>query len=172
MMNHERPATKKSLHRSASVILASVVFVSACSGGSTARSGCDPARSEPEAADSLIHVLPGAVTAYLTDPPTSGPHQGWSAPQVLDRELSRPEQVGVLETGDVLVQYRPSDVDPQVLARLSQQIPNRFIHLAPNSSLEDPVVLTAWTTKQVCDSLDVETIASFGLKYGGRVGDH
>ena len=64
-------------------------------------------RSDPLDPGSLQHVLPGSPPpSYLTDPPTSGPHQsGRLTGGVLDEPVPAPVQVGALEAGQVLIQY-------------------------------------------------------------------
>ncbi len=140
-------------------MLSAVLLVGAC-GDSDEGAACEGARSEPLAPDGLIHVLPGAETDYLSDPPTSGPHIAWNAPAVIDRVLSPAEQVGVLESGDVLVQYRPNDVEAEAVAELESQLPDRA-HLAPNPALPAPVVFTAHLIKQTCSTLDTEALDRF-----------
>jgi hypothetical protein len=154
-------------------LFVALFLLGACgsSDGSSTAGGCTAARTEPEAPDSLIHVLPGAEPSYPTDPPTSGPHQGWTAPAVLNRELSRPEQVGVLEVGDVLVQYRPTDIAADELGAITASLPPRT-HLAPNSELPQPVILTAWLTKQSCETLDADALARFAAEFTDRVQAH
>ena len=123
------------------------------------------------ASDSLLHVLPGADPTYLTDPPTSGPHQAWAPPPILDRELSLPEQVGILERGEVLIQYLPGSANASEIDEIAQGLAVGA-HLAPNSTLNRPVVLTAWLTKAECSSLDLTSINAFVARHAGDLATH
>lgn len=152
-----RPWRRTALARC--VVVGLAVLGAACSGDAAA-GGCEPIRTEPLAADWLLHILPGGEASYVSNPPTSGPHTPWEAPALIGRALSPGEQVGVLETGDVLVQYRPTDVDPDRLEQIERTLPERA-HLAPNPDLPSPVVFTAHLTKQECPRLDVEAIRLF-----------
>lgn len=125
---------------------------------------CDPAFSEPLAADASLHVLSDAEVSYLSDPPTSGPHVVWNAPQVLERPLSGPEQLGILEQGRVLVQFDPAQVSSGDVGLLVAKLP-ASAHLAPHRNLDAPVVMTAHLTKQRCRALDVEAIRSFAGRH-------
>ena len=142
-----------------------------CGGGSSdgaAGGGCGASRREAAAPDSSVHVVAGAEATYQSEPPTSGPHSPAPGAVVFDRSLTGPEQVGILETGAVLVQYRPDELDPpdrQVLVELARP----EVRIAPNPALPSPVVLTAWTAKQQCDAVDAATIAEFVDEYGDEL---
>jgi hypothetical protein len=105
------------------------------------------------------HVLPGAPEpTYLTDPPTSGPHQAVPAEGgVRDEPLGRPVQVGLLEHGLVLVQYRPADVAAADVAPAATD----QVVVAPNDGLPAPVVATAWLAKRECSAVDLAALAEF-----------
>ncbi len=149
----------------ASLLIASALGV-AC-GSDDPIGVCDPAFSEPLAADASLHVLAGADVEYLSDPPTSGPHVVWDPPAVLDRPLTGPEQTGVLEGGYVLVQFDPSRVPHEVVLEVGTNLPNGA-RLAPNPELEVPVVMTAHLTKQRCRSLDLDAVSGFEERYADR----
>ena len=121
---------------------------SAC--GPTTREALDPAY--------LVHVV-GAEEGvdYLSDPPTSGPHQPAPAVEgVADAPLTRPVQVGVLERGDVLVQHDP-DLDAGQRAEL-EDLAGDGVVVAPNPDLPAPIVATAWLYKQTCDEVDADAL--------------
>jgi Protein of unknown function (DUF3105) len=137
-------------------------LVTACDdgGGSAAPpdTGCGDDEAERLDPDSLLHVFPGAAEPeYLTDPPTSGPHAP-SAPLagLIDTPLSRPEQVGQLEAGVILVQHR--GLEPDDLATLDALASNQVV-VVPNPDLPAPVVATAWTRKLVCGGVDDRALA-------------
>lgn len=153
------------------VLVALTVASVSCSIDSSGSSTCSDSFAEPMAQDSLLHVLPGADPTYLTDPPTSGPHQAWAPPPILDRELSGPEQVGILERGEVLIQYQPRSSKASEIEEIGQGLPVGA-HLAPNSNLDRPVVLTAWLTKAECSSLDLASINAFVARHAGDLRTH
>ena len=116
------------------------------------------------------HVLPGTPEPrYLSEPPTSGPHL--VPPQIqarYDELLSRPIQVGILESGKLLVQYR--DARDAVLVGA---FAGGDVVVAPNSSLDQPVVLTAWLHLQRCQSVNATVIGEFRRQAGlGAPGQH
>jgi hypothetical protein len=116
---------------------------------------------------SLQHVLPGGrVPQYLTNPPTSGPHvPGPKLSGVRTEALDKPTQVGVLESGSVLVQYR--DLDAAAIASLSSVAGDQVV-VAPNPDLPDKVVLTAWVFKRTCSSVDTAAIGEFVTAHRGK----
>jgi hypothetical protein len=152
-----------SLLRYLSIALVSVAFLgfAGCGGGPKGAGACGPAVRE--ALDSnLGHVLPGSPEpTYLTDPPTSGPHTPGAKPSgVLASPLPRPAQVGALEAGAVLVQYR----DPADLEALRPLAGGSTI-VAPNPGLPERVVATAWLFKQTCTAVDVDALRRFAADH-------
>ncbi|MEY2461623.1 MAG: hypothetical protein QOG30_3453 [Acidimicrobiaceae bacterium] len=147
---------------SAAVVLLVVVLLAAplaaCGGGGSSAS-CSSATPEQINTD-LHHVIAGGdEPVYATDPPTSGPHTPGAAPQgVLDHPLSRPSQVGALEAGIVLLQYR--DLSPDEIRSLGQLATDKVVVL-PNASLPDRVVATAWLFKQTCSGVDTAALRGF-----------
>lgn len=154
----------------------SLTLVAACSssaGNSGGSAGaCGPVRREPLDPRSLQHVLPNAPTPqYRTDPPTSGPHQ--PSPPVsgaLATSLPKPVQVGLLEGGNVLVQYRGL---PKAKVRVLDGMAGPKTVVAPNPELErGQVVLTSWLHKQTCSTVDPRAIRAFVTARAGRGADH
>lgn len=117
---------------------------------------------------SLNHVFAGGPEPdYATDPPTSGPHApGAARSGVLDEPLSRPEQVGQLEAGAVLLQYGP-DLGADAVASLEALAGDRVLVL-PNDELPTPVVATAWTRKMECQAVDIEALRAFAEAHVGQ----
>jgi drug/metabolite transporter (DMT)-like permease len=149
------------------VLLLLALFAFPMLGCSASRAGaCSPAR--PEALNpNLNHVLAGAPEpTYATDPPTSGPHTPGAAPTgVLSAPLSRPEQVGALEGGIVLIQHRDlSDAERAELAPLA----TGNVVVAPNPSLPDRIVVTAWLFKQTCSGVDLAELRGFVRTHAGH----
>ncbi|MGV3758908.1 MAG: DUF3105 domain-containing protein [Actinomycetota bacterium] len=133
----------------------------ACGSSDDGDAACGPILREALDSAYLVHVL-GTDTdvEYASDPPTSGPHQpSPPADGALDEPLTRPIQVGILERGDVLIQYQPSlpATDVESLVALAGD----GVVVAPNPDLDDPVVATAWVHKRSCDAVDTAALQTF-----------
>ena len=140
----------------------------ACGGGDGEAGSCGPILREALDSAYLVHVL-GTETGveYSSDPPTSGPHQpGPAVSGVVEDPITRPVQVGILERGDVLIQFSPdlAEDDRTELARLGG---DRVV-VAPNPDLPSPVVATAWVYKRSCTSVDVDPLKDFIEERVGR----
>jgi hypothetical protein len=122
--------------------------------------GCGADTPERVDPGSAIHVLAGAPEPeYATDPPTSGPHApGPPRTGVLDEPLSRPEQVGHLEAGGVLIQY--GELDDESILDLAT-LAGEGVAIAPNPDLPAPVVATAWTRALRCGAVDTGGLQDF-----------
>jgi hypothetical protein len=134
--------------------------LAACGSASGDGAACGPARRERADPASALHLLPGAPEPeYLSDPPTSGPHQSAGLPSgaLLD-PLSRPVQVGLLERGAVVVQH--AGLDPADVDRL-EALAGPQVVVAPAEDLPAPIVATAWTWRMSCDEVDVAAIQDF-----------
>ena len=161
LLLRERRSLRMPVPSSAVVLLVIVLLavpLAACSGGGSSAS-CSSAKPEPINPD-LRHVITGGDDpVYPTDPPTSGPHTPGAIPQgVLDHSLSRPAQVGALEAGVVLLQYR--DLSADEVRSLSGLVTDHVV-VAPNASLPDRVVATAWLYKQTCAGVDAAALRGF-----------
>jgi hypothetical protein len=84
--------------------------------------------------------------------------------------VDRPSQVGILENGGVLLQYKGlSSAEQQRLERQA----GGDVRVAPNPGLPAPVVATAWRHKLVCQGLDIEALKAFVRAYaGGHANGH
>jgi hypothetical protein len=147
------------------LLAAALVLVagSACGdGGGDADGACGPVVREALDPSSPRHLLPGAPEPdYATDPPTSGAHSSGRPPEgVLDASLSRPDQVAVLETGRVLLQYDPDEISAPDRRRI-ERLAGDDVTVAPNPDLPEAVVATAWTVKQTCTRADPDALAEF-----------
>jgi hypothetical protein len=133
--------------------------LSACGGGGGGggSAGCGQPFREPLHANSLQHIIDPSSAKFDTDPPTSGPHL-FTPPArgVVTRQLLPAEQVTVLEAGDVLVQYRDAADAPAVEA-----LRQTWVTIAPNASLKERVVATAWTYKLECRAVDTAALQRF-----------
>ena len=143
----------------------SLITLAGCGGTSE---GCSvPVREELDPSH-LLHVTDPSLAVYQTDPPTSGAHLATSAPGGLVRAALLPAvQITILERGDVLVQYR----DPGDLPALEGVVTNRVV-VAPQPSLPARVVVTAWTYKLTCESVDIEAIGKFADAHAGEAPEH
>lgn len=142
--------------------------VSGCGGDSPLAASCGDVVTEDLDPTWTVHLLPGAAAPdYLTDPPTSGPHfAAEPVTGVLTETLDDPLQVTVLEVGGVMLQYRPADLDDADRGRL-ERLGSDSVVVAPDADLPEAVVATAWATKQSCDGLDIDTLASFVEDHSG-----
>jgi len=143
-------------------VIAASILVHAHSGpASDAGATCRRPSPEPVDPQSAVHLLANAPEpVYRTDPPTSGPHvMNPTVQGAVDTPLSRPVQVGVLERGDVLIQYGPgvSAADRSEL----QDLAGDQVVVAPNPGLSASVVATAWHTKLNCSGVDTAALQSF-----------
>lgn len=141
--------------------VALIVGVAGCGSSDEGEDACGPILREALDSAYLVHVL-GTDTdvEYSSDPPTSGPHQpSPPADGALDEPLTRPIQVGVLERGDVLIQYQPSLATDDVEAL--EALAEAGVVVAPNPDLDDPVVATAWAHKRTCDAVDTAALHAF-----------
>lgn len=155
--------TRTSAARPRPVGLVALVIVlgAGCGDDGGAAGGCGPVRREALDPAYLVHVLDDDIDLeYTSDPPTSGPHKP-SPPDtgVVDRPLSRPIQVGILERGDALLQYDPS-LPAADRERLEGLAGDRVV-VAPNPDLPATVVATGWVYKQLCETVDVPTLEDF-----------
>lgn len=138
-----------------------LALLTGCGGGTDrGTGGCGPITREALDPAYLVHVVGNETSGveYLSDPPTSGPHQPAPAVSgVSDETLSKPVQVGILERGDVLVQYDPEEID----AAEVEPIAAAGVVVAPNPDLPDPVVATAWLFTQHCQEADPAALEEF-----------
>lgn len=162
--------------RHGAAAIALLAGVAACGGGSPGgdapAAGCGDVQQERLDPDHLVHILPGAdEPAFLTDPPTSGPHAPATAREgVAEVPLLRSEQVGQLEAGVVLVQHDGS-LAADDLTALEALGDGPSVLVAPNPDLPAPVVATAWTRKLTCTSLGdggAEALAAFVAEFAGQ----
>jgi hypothetical protein len=144
-----------------------VVGLAAACGGSGSSAACGPVTREQLDPNSGLHVLPDQdVPAYTSDPPTSGAHYSLPPPTgAIGEPVERPLQVTALEGGMVLVQYR--DLPASDVASL-EELGSDQVLVAPNEDLPEPVVMTAWLTKQTCSGVDTDEVETFVEEQGGR----
>ncbi|HVF74907.1 MAG TPA: EamA family transporter [Acidimicrobiales bacterium] len=126
---------------------------------------CAGVVEEPLDPGSTHHLFAGGPeTVYVTDPPTSGPHRTGGLPTgAVDEPLPRPVQVGVLEEGRVLVQYRDPADRAAVVGLAGEQVV-----VAPNPTLPARVVATAWRHKMTCTDVDTDALRRFADQRAGH----
>jgi hypothetical protein len=160
---------RRTISRPVLLVVGAALMIVACGGGGSLEADCGDVVTEELDPTWTVHLLPNAPEPdYLTDPPTSGAH--YSAEPVsgvVDVALDRPSQVTILEVGGVLVQYRPNDVDESDRARLGRLVDDGVV-IAPAPDLADPVVATAWRTKQACQGVALDTLTDFISDHGGQ----
>jgi hypothetical protein len=149
------------------VAVVMLVGLAAACGGDGSSAACGAVTREQLDPNSGLHVLPDqAVPAYTSDPPTSGAHYSLPPPTgAVSEPIERPLQVTALEGGMVLVQYR--DLPADEVASLEELGSDQVI-VAPNEDLPEPVVLTAWLTKQTCSGVDLDEVETFTEEQQGR----
>ncbi len=160
--------------RVAALGAAFLVVSTGCSSGSApASAGCAKPLREALDSRSLQHVLPGATPpTYLSDPPTSGPHQPSPPIHGLRTEpIPAPQQVGLLEGGAVLIQYRGLTA-----AELDEvrSLVGEHVVVAPATELPDGnrIVGTAWLQKVTCRSVDLPALRRFVTAHTGHGPGH
>ncbi len=156
------------LVRAAAVWSCIAAIVVGCS-GSDGSSACGNARRQQAQPDSSRHLIAGAPDpSYVTDPPTSGPHVPMPDDTfVYDEALPKVAQVGILEWGGVLVQYRPGDIDAEGRAAL-EALAGDGIVVAPAPELAEPVIASAWVHLLSCDAVDTDALRSFAEEFRNK----
>lgn len=151
-------------------VVAATVLVS-CDPGEPPFLGCGPELRESLAADAGVHVIASAPVDYASTPPTSGPHAPGPELGVYARTLTPPEQVGVLERGDIVVQYDPL----AIIASEIEQLEATFGPVAvvfPSPDLDDAVVLTAWRVRSSCNAFAPGDVQQFISDHRGNGAPH
>lgn len=146
----------------AALALVSAVTLANCGSSSTTSASCGPVTRESLDPRSLQHVLPSAPPpSYLTDPPTSGPHQPTPPVDgVQQQPIPAVQQVGLLEGGMVVVQYHGLR---EAQVQQVEALAGDAVVIAPADALPDgaAVVATSWLHKQTCSALDTNALQDF-----------
>lgn len=107
--------------------------------------------------------------AYVSDPPTSGPHVSNTAPWgVSTTAVAKELVVHNLEEGGVILNYRP-DLDKASIDRLAAiaRTYDTDVLMVPYPGLSDPIVLTTWGRIDRLKSLDEARVRRFVDAYKG-----
>jgi hypothetical protein len=127
-------------------------------------------RAAPCLPGSPVELLPSphigqaeaASVKYNSDPPTSGPHYGFSIPAgIYSSRLPDALSVHALEHGHVVIQYGPA-VGSEIVTSLDL-IARRYaadVLLAPRESLGVEIALTAWG-----ESIDSACLTNLGCAF-------
>ena len=154
--------------RPVAVVALAIGALGGCTEGTDSSTECGPITREALDPAYLVHIINDELPVdYTSDPPTSGPHKpSPPATGVVDRSLSRPVQVGILERGDVLLQYSPelSRTDQAALEALA----DAGVVVAPSPDLPDTIVATAWRSKRICGALTIEDLEEFVTERSGQ----
>jgi hypothetical protein len=138
-------------------LFTALLLLTASCGDSDDGADCNELR-EPEDPASVQHVIGSIDFEYQTDPPTSGPHVGGAAPTgTFDAPLDLPIQVRILEQGGALLQYDPAVFAAAELAGFADVA----TVVTPGDDLPAPLVVTAWTWKLSCQTIDSTAIEAF-----------
>ena len=146
------------------VVTAMLSGLAGCGGSAPAadRPACHRAVQEPLDPRSAQHVLTNGGVTYASNPPTSGPHRPGVVPKgIVTKPLPLAVQVGALEAGDVLVQYKGAF--PAELRN-----PGDKVVVAPNETLSSRVVITAWRWKMTCNAPDRAALRVFVTHHAAK----
>ncbi len=169
-MHHLRQRRLAPFRWAAAALVAFLVLAGCAGSESDASSPCAPA--ERLVATSSLHVFPGAEVDFEHSPPAGGPHQlPAPEPGVYQDALSEPLQVGVLETGAVILQYQPG-LAPQDVAALEDLAANPLVLVMPAASPFDEdaqVAFTSWGRRQLCTAASTSDAAAFVERFAGAV---
>lgn len=124
--------------------------------------GCSEVQTLDEVVSSP-HVERGAAHApYNSNPPTSGPHMGNTAPWGAFDETIEPElYVHNMEHGAIIIHYNGlPDGDVDALAELADSYEDGIISM-PNDTIDKPIAIAAWTKLRTCDRFSPRVIEAF-----------
>ena len=108
------------------------------------------------------HLPPGEeFTAYNSNPPTSGPHDG-PVPWGFSEEPIRDEDViHNLEHGGIWITYKDLDEDSVNLLRDIAKRNALSVVVSPRAENESPVSLASWGRLENLESVDVDAITEY-----------
>ena len=124
---------------------------------------CSGVRQLAELNKGTDHLPAGAPDPkYNSNPPTSGPHLGSTAPWgAQDETVDKKLLVHNLEHGGVIIHYKdlpPKDVD--AINDLVDSYPDGVI-AQPSDDIERPVAISAWRHLQTCQKVSIDVIKAF-----------
>lgn len=120
-------------------------------------------------------ILPAQETQHIpynSTPPTSGPHiEMLAAWGIHKTPIANEMQVANLETGGVLIQYKPGKVTPEEIVQLekiAEKNGRKKIIVAPYDDMGYSIALTAWVRLFPMESIEEENIIAFIVAYEGK----
>lgn len=105
--------------------------------------------------------------AYDSNPPTSGPHYGSTAPWGVNNDPVAPEfLVHNLEHGGVVIHHKAlSDGEVEELEELVDSYPDpgngSGVVLVPDESIDKPVAMASWTRTGSCEKVSIPVVRTF-----------
>ena len=134
-------------------------------------SRASPRRAALVALEGRVVTEPVAAAVTADDPaPTSGPLAAEASCGVVREPVAAQAQVDALGRGAVVVQYDASDVATADVAQL-QALAAEFgshVLVAPQVSLDAPLVATAWRRRMELDAFDPALVRNFVVAFRER----
>lgn len=110
------------------------------------------------------HIPESSAAAYLTNPPTGGPHYANSQPAgIYDAPVPDGNLIHSMEHGAVILWYK-SDIEATQAAKLKEifgsvQVSKKI--MVPRESLDVPVAITSWGRLLKMQTIDEAQIKTF-----------
>lgn len=110
------------------------------------------------------HIPESTTSAYLTNPPTGGPHYAKSAPAgIYDKEVPDGNLIHSMEHGAVILWYK-SDMPATESAKLKSIFSSVAVSkkiMVPRPDLDVPIALTSWGRLLKLQTIDETQIKTF-----------
>ncbi len=155
------------------VVASQYTSITGAAVGSTAVSRpapCLPGQAVPILASPHVSAEAIRHAKYNSDPPTSGPHFGFTiAPGVYREQVSTGLTVHALEHGHIVIRYARATTraDVERLEAIARRYP-RDVVLAPYDRMDRGIALTAWGRIDRLSRFDEPRIARFITELRGR----
>lgn len=110
------------------------------------------------------HIPESTTSAYLTNPPTGGPHYGKSAPAgIYEKPVPDGNLIHSMEHGAVIFWYK-SDIPATESAKLKSIFSSVAVSkkiMVPRADLDVPIALTSWGRLLKLQTIDEAQIKTF-----------
>jgi hypothetical protein len=131
-----------------------------------AQSACAPEETFPPQGEGHLVGDQKPPVPYNSTPPTSGWHASGDVPIAVapvDKPLTEPEQVTVLELGGVVVSYKelPAEDVATLTSLVTEQLAGRAALTRYDKLKPGEIALTGWGVLQRCTSIDEAAITAF-----------
>lgn len=154
------------MRRAGLIFVLLALIATACgSSGPPNTTACSAPTDEALDPSSGLHVLRPDDVSFDDLTPTSGPHLPAGGPLGLQDQLPAAQQVAVLERGSVIVSVNADD--PTLLDDAAAAFGADAV-VQPVAGLPSAVVATAWRSRVVCSSLDVNYVKWFVTERTGQ----